>query len=77
MSQQAVSVVEAAAAGRVLKLILAEGAEMPSGQDLPYVVSAGEDMVNAAALLTLAQGGEVLLLPPGQMSHPMEAVLRY
>jgi hypothetical protein len=38
-----------------------------------------EDLVNAAAVKTLAQGGEVFILPEGAMPSdtPVAAILRY
>jgi hypothetical protein len=66
-------ILPAAAEGRVAELILAEGAEMP---DPPESM---QDVLNAAAVLTLASGGSVFMLSPDGMGReaPIAALYRY
>lgn len=62
------AIAAAAGGGRVAKLILAEDA-----------ASSTDDLVNTAAVRTIRNGGEVLLLPADQMADrgPAVALLRY
>lgn len=66
-------ILPAAAEGRVAELILEEGAELP---DPPESM---QDVLNAAAVLTLASGGSVFVLPANRMGReaPIAALYRY
>ena len=66
-------ILPAASEGRVAELILAEGAEMP---DPPESM---QDVLNAAAVLTLASGGNLFMLPADRLGReaPIAAVYRY
>jgi hypothetical protein len=66
-------ILSAASEGRVAELILAEGAEMP---DPPESM---QDVLNAAAVLTLASGGNVFMLSADSMGleAPVAALYRY
>ncbi|GAA0585056.1 hypothetical protein GCM10009416_24290 [Craurococcus roseus] len=76
-----------AAAGRVDTLLLEEGAAVwgrigeadGTAERLPDGAKGGTDLLDAAATLTLKQGGKVFVLPPGGMpgEAPAAAVLRY
>ena len=77
------AVLEAAASGRVAHLFLADGAQHPGGWDrgMLRVTSEGEgeDLLNIAALQTLAHAGEIWIMPPEQVPNggPVAALLRY
>ncbi len=66
-------VLEAAKQGRVAKLIFAEGAEFTSGS------ATRTDLINAAVVLTIVNGGQVSVLPENVMAKlsPVAALLRY
>lgn len=80
-------IVRAAHQGRVLHLLMAEGAELPGQFDeATYSVKpgsgrgdGGQDLVNVAALFTLLNRGEVHVVPADKLpnSAPMIAVYRY
>jgi hypothetical protein len=65
------AVVRAAAEGRVHRLCVRMGTEVP-GPD-------GEELINAAVVETLRAGGEVFILAQDKMraEHPLAAILRY
>jgi hypothetical protein len=65
------TVARAAGEGRVHRLCVRAGAEVP-GPD-------GEDLINAAVVETLRAGGEVFILPQTEMppALPLAAILRY
>ena len=65
------AVVQAASEGRVHRLCVCLGAEVP-GPD-------GEELINAAVVATLRAGGEVFVLPKNKMppALPLAAILRY
>ena len=64
-------ILSAAVEGRIWRLFLADGLIVEGTfrnlcpQPPPGILPVPEDLVNAAALHTLAHGGEVFLLPPG------------
>jgi hypothetical protein len=64
------AVLEAAAAGRVHKVCLRAGTELPG---------AGGDIINAIAVETLRKGGQAFLLPQEEMpvTQAVCAILRY
>jgi len=66
-------VLEAAKQGRVAKLIFTEGAEFKSD------AATSPDLINAAAILTIVNGGHVSGLPGSLMAKPgpVAALLRY
>jgi hypothetical protein len=71
-------IVQAAGEGRVAKLLLAEDAEF--GTTLEALESdSGEDLLNAAAVLSIRCGAEVLVLPASTLAQeaPVAALLRY
>ena len=72
VSSKPVDVVKAAGESRVSHLFIAEGASHPGGRS-------GEDLLNIAALQTIANGGEVWITPgPNVPGHgPVAALLRY
>jgi hypothetical protein len=72
-------IAKAAVQGRVLKLIVAAGAELRSAVDGAGGIAAGEDLVNAAAVYTIQNGGQVLSMPAELMGSagPTAAILRY
>ncbi len=66
-------ILPAASEGRVAELVLAEGAEL---REPPEPM---QDLINAAAVLTLLNGGDVLMLPAAKMGGeaPIAALYRY
>ena len=79
-------IVKAAFEGRVAHLFTAEGARNTSGvfdRNTMSMATSGrhEDLVNAAALQTIAHGGDVFILSPNDMPGgeglSMAAILRY
>jgi hypothetical protein len=74
-------VLQAAAAGRVHQLCVRSGTEMvgPMEASLNRANLPSEDLVNAAVVETLRNGGEVYLLPADQMpvTESACAILRY
>jgi Bacterial archaeo-eukaryotic release factor family 3 len=72
-STEAWQILPVASEGRVAELILAEGAELP---DPPESM---QDVLNAAAVLTLASGGNVFMLSAHRMGPeaPIAALYRY
>jgi hypothetical protein len=74
-------IIRAAGEGRVHRLCVRTGTELPGkiegGSNNAGL--AAEDLANAAVVRTLANGGEVYLLPADQMSEtePLCAILRY
>jgi len=74
-------VLRAAAAGRVHRLCVREmtGIHGTMERELDTVHAANEDLVNAAVVETIRHGGDVFVLPQGQMAaaSPMAAILRY
>jgi stalled ribosome rescue protein Dom34 len=74
-------VLQAAAAGRVHQLCVRSGTEMvgPMEAALNRANLPSEDLVNAAVVETLRNGGEVYLLPAEQMpvTESACAMLRY
>lgn len=77
------TVLKAAHQGRISHLFVAEGASLKGSFDMttmtPKMAPEGEDLVNVAALQTIAFGGDVLLTPQGLVpgGGPMAAILRY
>jgi hypothetical protein len=65
------AIVRAASEGRVHRLCVRTGTEVP-GPD-------GEELINAAVVETLRAGGEVFMLPKNKMppALPLAAILRY
>ena len=71
-------IVRAAEEGRIAKLFLAEGAEF--GATLEALESESpEDLLNAAAVLSIRNGAEMFMLPGETMGPeaPIAAVFRY
>ena len=71
-------VLKAASEGRVAKLILAEEAEFAATREA-LESDSPEDLLNAAAVLSIRNGGEVFTLPAEAMGAeaPVAAILRY
>jgi len=71
-------VLKAASEGRVAKLILAEEAEFAATREA-LESDSPEDLLNAAAVLSIRNGGEVFTLPVEAMGAeaPVAAILRY
>jgi hypothetical protein len=71
-------VLKAASEGRVAKLILAEEAEFAATREA-LESDSQEDLLNAAAVLTIRNGGQVFTLPAEAMGAeaPVAAILRY
>jgi hypothetical protein len=71
-------VLKAASEGRVAKLILAEDTEFAATREA-LESDSPEDLLNAAAVLTIRNGGEVFTLPAESMGAeaPVAAILRY
>jgi hypothetical protein len=78
-SQNPEQILNSAAEGRVLKLIVAERAQPPSDGGVPSGETGAENLVNAAAVFTIRNGGQVLSMPGELMASasPMAAVFRY
>jgi len=72
-STEPLQILRAAAGGRVAELIVAEGAELPDPAESMH------DVLNAAAVLTLANGGNVFTLSADRMAResPITALYRY
>jgi len=74
-------VLRAAAAGRVHKLCVREmsGVHGHMEHELDTVHLGNEDLLNAVVVETIRHGGEVYMLPPGEMpaSNPLAAILRF
>jgi hypothetical protein len=71
-------VLKAASEGRVAELILAQEAEFAATREA-LESDSPEDLLNAAAVLTIRNGGEVFTLPAEAMGAeaPVAAILRY
>ncbi len=71
-------VLKAASEGRVAKLILADQVEFAATREA-LESDSQEDLLNAAAVLTIRHGGEVFTLPAEAMGSeaPVAAILRY
>jgi hypothetical protein len=71
-------VLRAASEGRVAKLILAKDTEFAATREA-LESDSPEDLLNAAAVLTIRNGGDVFTLPAASMGAeaPMAAILRY
>ena len=71
-------VLKAALEGRVAKLILAENTEFEATREA-LESDSPEDLLNAAAVLTIRNGGDVFTLPAESMraEAPVAAILRY
>ena len=71
-------VLKAASEGRVAKLILAKDAEFAATREA-LESDSPEDLLNAAAVLSIRHGGEVFSLPADAMGAeaPVAAILRY
>lgn len=67
---------KAAAAGRVHQLCAAEGVEFPGDIHHPH---SHEDLINAAIVETLKNGGDVFMLPQDRLpaGSPVAAILRF
>ena len=70
-------VLRAAEEGRVAKLILGLGEEAESG--VAVEPDSQEDLVNAAAVLSIRNGAEIFMLPADAMGSlaPLAAMFRY
>jgi len=83
VSRKPGEIVKAAAEARIAHLFLAEGATFPGRWNASTLQMEsdenGEDMLNFAALQTIAQGGEVWVIPPERVPDdlPIAALLRY
>jgi hypothetical protein len=71
-------VLKAASEGRVAKLILAEDTEFAATREA-LESDSSEDLLNAAAVLSIRNGGDVFTLPADSMGAeaPVAAILRY
>lgn len=71
-------VLKAASEGRIAKLILAEDAEFAATREA-LESDSPEDLLNAVAVLSIRNGGDVLTLPAESMGAqaPVAAILRY
>jgi len=71
-------VLKAASQGRVAKLILAEDTEFAATREA-LESDSSEDLLNAAVVLSIRNGGEVFTLPADSMGAeaPVAAILRY
>ena len=72
------AVLNAASEGRVAKLILAEAAEFAATREA-LESDSQEDLLNAAVVLSIRNGGQVFTLPAEAMGSeaPVAAILRY
>lgn len=82
-SRKASEIVAASATGRVAHLFIAEGSRLPGAWNKETMQvaneSAGEDLLNIAALQTTANGGEVWVTDPKKVpgGGPVAALYRY